>query len=289
MNENKATSVRQRLLALSQSQGEDYNQLLIRYVSLRFLARLAASTYADRFLLKGATLFLVWHGSMHRPTRDIDLLGFLEPDAIALAEMIRAMCAQKVDEDGVHFDPATVRIEPIREVATYRGLRCHLTATLGSAKIPVQLDVGFGDDVSPEPQIVEVPRLLKDEARRELRAYTPETVIAEKFEAIVKLGLANSRMKDYLDLDLLLNGGEVNLQRLSEALTRTFRRRRTPLPTALPPGLIEEFWNDELAQRRWQAFLRKNHLPKMTLQEVCERISIMMLAAISYAQENKEG
>lgn len=278
--EAKATSVRQRLLNLAQSRGDDYNQVLIRFVGLRFLARLAASEHASRFLLKGATMFLVWHGSMHRPTSDIDLLGFVDADETKLADVIRSVCTQEVDEDGVRFDPNTVRVEKIREETAYGGLRCLIDATLGSAKLRVQLDVGFGDDVTPEPKVVEVPRLLDDEVRRELRAYTPETVVAEKFEAIVKLGLANSRMKDYLDLDLLLQSGEVDGQSLAEALRRTFKRRKTPLPETLPIGLTEEFWKDDSAQRRWQAFVKKNGLSPLSLEEICQRIGREILAAI---------
>lgn len=283
----KATSVRQRLLNLAQSRGDDYNQVLIRYVGLRFLARLSASEHADRFLLKGATMFLVWHGSMHRPTSDIDLLGFVDADEATLANVIRSVCTQEVDEDGVRFDPETVRVEKIREETAYGGLRCLIDATLGSAKLRVQLDVGFGDDVTPEPKVVEVPRLLEDEVRRELRAYTPETVVAEKFEAIVKLGLANSRMKDYLDLDLLLQSGEVNRQNLAEALRRTFKRRKTPLPQTLPIGLTEEFWNDEFAQRRWQAFVTKNGLLPVSLEEICQRVGQEILAAIHEAERSQ--
>lgn len=283
----KATSVRQRLLNLAQSRGDEYNQVLIRYVGLRFLARLSASEHAGRFLLKGATMFLVWHGSMHRPTSDIDLLGFVDADEATLANVIRSVCIQEVDEDGVEFDPETIRVEKIREETAYGGLRCMINATLGSAKLRVQLDVGFGDDVTPEPKVVEVPRLLEDEVRRELRAYTPETVVAEKFEAIVKLGLANSRMKDYLDLDLLLQSGEVDRQNLAEALRRTFKRRKTPLPQTLPIGLTEEFWNDEFAQRRWQAFVTKNGLPPGSLEDICQRVGQEILAAIHEAERSQ--
>lgn len=278
--EAKATSVRQRLLNLAQSRGDDYNQVLIRYVGLRFLARLAASEHASRFLLKGATMFLVWHGSMHRPTSDIDLLGFVDADETKLADVIRLVCTQEVDEDGVRFDPNSVRVEKIREETAYGGLRCLIDGTLGSAKLRVQLDVGFGDDVTPEPEVVQVPRLLDDEVRRELKAYTPETVVAEKFEAIVKLGLANSRMKDYLDLDLLLSSGEIDRQSLAEALQRTFKSRKTPLPETLPVGLTEEFWRDDVARRRWHAYVNRNRLNVSSLEDVCKRIGREILPAM---------
>jgi len=276
----KAASVRQRLLTLAQSRGDDYNQILIRYVGLRFLARLAASKHADKFVLKGATMFLVWHGSLHRPTRDIDLLRFVDADEATLAELIQSVCTHQVDEDGVRFDPKTVRVERIREETAYGGLRCQFDALLGSAKLRVQLDVGFGDDVTPEPKVVEIPRLLDDEAPRQLKAYTPETVVAEKLEAIVRLGLANSRMKDYFDIDVLLRSGEIDRQNLAEALRRTFTRRKTPLPKTLPTGLTEEFWSDESAQRRWRAFQTKNGLKPVSLEDVCHRIGQEFLAAV---------
>lgn len=279
-SEGRAASVKQRLLNLAHSRGEDFNQILTRYAGLRFLARLAASVHADKFLLKGATLFLIWNGSMHRPTRDIDLLGVFEADEATLAEIIREVCDQIVDEDGVQFDPTSVRVETIREQAAYGGLRCHFVAKLGSAKLPIQLDVGFGDDVTPYPIKVEIPRLLEDEVRREMRAYPPATVIAEKFEAIVRLGLANSRMKDYLDLDHLLQQGAEDKAILTQAIKRTFKRRRTPLPSSLPIGLTEAFWNDDLAQRRWQAFSTANRLSNDSLQDVCERIARELRVAL---------
>ncbi|MBX3115218.1 MAG: nucleotidyl transferase AbiEii/AbiGii toxin family protein [Fimbriimonadaceae bacterium] len=281
----KSISVRQRLLNLAKDRSDDYNQVLIRYVGLRFLARLAASKYADKFLLKGATMFLVWRGLMHRPTSDIDLLGFIDADEATLADVIRSVCTQEVDEDGVQFDPDTIRVEKIRDETAYGGLRCLINGTLGSAKLRVQLDVGFGDDVTPEPNVVEVPRLLAGEVPRVMGAYTPETVVAEKFEAIVKLGLANSRMKDYLDLDLLLQSGEIDGQSLAEALARTFKRRKTPLPQSLPIGLTEEFWSDELALRRWRAFEKKNRLTVGSLNEICKRIGHQILAALSLAAD----
>lgn len=233
-------------------------------------------------------MFLVWYGSMHRPTSDIDLLGFVDADEATLKEVIRAVCTQEIDEDGVRFDPESVRIDKIREETAYGGLRCLIEAKLGSAKLRVQLDVGFGDDVTPEPEAVEIPRLLDDEVRRELRAYRPETVVAEKFEALVKLGLGNSRMKDYYDLDLLLSNGEVDRQRLSRALEQTFKRRKSPLPLTLPIGLTEGFWNDDLAQRRWQAYARKNRLSLDPLDKICQRIGRELLAALHDIAEQEE-
>lgn len=278
--EGKAASVRQRLLNLAQSRGEDYNQVLARYAGLRFLARLAASEFSTRFMLKGATMFLVWHGSVHRPTKDIDLLGFLEADEAALSSVIRSVCAQEVEEDGISFDPDSVEVAWIREDTVYGGLRCIIGATLGTAKLRVQLDVGFCDVVTPGPETAEIPRLLDDEVRRVISAYTPVTSAAEKIEAIVKLGLANSRMKDYLDLDLLISRGEVEPSGLAPALVQTFNRRATPLPSTLPQGLTEEFWRDPTALRRCQAFLTRNRLDPVPLEAICQRIGSALELAL---------
>lgn len=203
MSDAKATSVRQRLLNLARDAREDYNQVLARYVGLRFLARLAASQHKDAFLLKGATLFLVWEGKTHRPTRDIDLLGFVSPNQAELAQIMKDVCGQEIELDGVDFDIESIQTELIREENAYGGIRCTVLARLGSARQKLQIDVGFGDAINLEPVTIEIPRLLDDEVPAKLRAYRPETAIAEKFEAMVSLGLANSRMKDFFDIERL--------------------------------------------------------------------------------------
>jgi predicted nucleotidyltransferase component of viral defense system len=287
MENPKATSVRQKLLTLARKEGEDYNQILVRYVGLRFLARLASSQYASQFLLKGATLFLVWGGSVHRPTRDIDLLGFLPPDEENLRKVMQEICLIQIEEDGLEFDPESVRVDQIREDTIYGGLRCLMMTKLGSARLQVQIDVGFGDAVTPRPDEVTVPSLLPDHKGWTMMAYTPETVIAEKLEAIARLGLANSRMKDYFDLDLLLQSPSVSMENLTQAVRRTFERRETPLEKEPPIGLTESFWNDEMANRRWQAFLSKNRLPTQSLQEVCGRIADQLREIITSAARDK--
>lgn len=163
-----------------------------------------------------------------------------------------------------------------------------IVARLGSAKFQVQVDVGFGDAVTPEPKQIELPRLLADEACLTMHGYTPETVIAEKLEAIVKLGLANSRMKDYLDLDLLLEEESLDQHIVATAIERTFRRRQTELPSELPLGLTESFWKDETANRRWQAFSRRNNLPARTLEDICESIGSRLLPIVETAFREKD-
>jgi Nucleotidyl transferase AbiEii toxin, Type IV TA system len=277
MEDPKATSVRQRLLNLAHEKGDDYNQVLTRYAGLRFIARLAASSYANAFLLKGATMFLVWHGSLHRPTKDIDLLGFIEPNPEVLLEIVRHICQHSIDPDGIVFDPESAAVHAIRSETSYGGLRCVIRARLGSTKLSVQIDVGFGDAVTPEPSVIDIPRLLDDEKPQTMRAYTPETVIAEKYEALVRLGLANSRMKDYFDLDILLADPSLNHEMITEAIRSTFTRRSTLIPTAPPLGLTGAFWNDAMVMSRWRAFLTKNRLADEALESVCYRIRERLL------------
>lgn len=247
MESPTSTSVRQRLLNLARVYGEDYNQVLIRYAGLRFLARLASSDHANMFLLKGATMFLVWNGSIHRPTSDIDLLGFFEEDEQSLTEIMRSVCNVVIDSDGMLYDGKSIKVEPIREDASYGGLRCVLNAFLGTAKLRVQVDIGFGDVVTPIATRIVLPTMLKGEESLEMKAYTRETVIAEKVHAIATLGLSNSRMKDYFDLDYLLTSTIIDHSTLANALIQTFQRRRTCLPTELPLGLTDSFWKDETA------------------------------------------
>jgi predicted nucleotidyltransferase component of viral defense system len=253
---NIAASVRRRLLNLSQAQGSDYNALLTQYAIERFLYRLSRSELADRFVLKGALLFRVWAADLHRPTRDLDLLGFGDntPDAVAAA--VRQILTTAVPDDGLRFNPATVTAAEIREEQEYGGIRVKLIAMLGSARIPLQVDVGFGDTVVPPAKVQTFPVLLDQDAPQ-LRMYPPETVIAEKLETIVRFGLANSRMKDYYDLLVILRKYDPDSYELAKAIAATFKRRGTAVPKGAPTGLSDVFARDPIAQRRWPEFLRR--------------------------------
>lgn len=241
MNTGLAASVRARLLALAGQRGEDFNLILNRYAVERFLYRLSISEDRDRFLLKGALLFDLWFDVPHRATRDADFLGFGPPDVERLAATMRSLCLLAV-EDGMVFDPDSVVINEIRENVRYGGLRVRLVGRLGQARCTVQVDVGFGDAVTPEPQEAEYPTLLADFPAPRLHVYPRETVVAEKLEAIVSLGMAKSRMKDYFDLRaLVVREDALDSGQLSKALAATFARRRTALPADTPLGLSEEF------------------------------------------------
>lgn len=195
---NVAGSHRAKLLTLARTRGEDFQFLLGRWVVERFLYRLAGSAHKERFVLKGAMLFLAWEGRLYRPTRDLDLLGFGSSDVHDVTARIREVCAVPAD-DGIIFDLAGIQGERIREDAEYEGVRVRVPASLDGARIAMQVDVGFGDVVDPPPAEITFPVLLPLDAPV-LRAYPPEAVIAEKFHAMVVLGIANSRMKDFFDV-----------------------------------------------------------------------------------------
>jgi len=254
---NIGASVRARLLDRARAECADYQILLTRYALERLLYRLSVSPHRDRFILKGAMLFATWVADPFRPTRDLDLLGHGDNDADAIAETFRAICAQPVTEDGVTFDVAALLASPIREEAEYGGVRVRTTATIAKARIPIQIDVGFGDAVTPSPVEIVYPALLDAPAPR-LRAYPAETVVAEKFEALVTLGIANSRLKDFYDLWLIAQTFEFRRSVLIEAVRRTFERRETALPVSIPTGLSDEFTAAWSAQ--WRTFLGRERM-----------------------------
>ena len=253
---NISASVRQRLLNLRRDRGEDYNALLTQYAVERFLYRLSKSELAERFVLKGAMLFRVWSGTLHRPTKDLDLLGSGEASPTAVVKAVKQVVATPVADDGLVFDLDSVTAREIREEQEYGGIRVKLVAMLGNARIPMQIDVGFGDAITPEAAVHPYPTLLDAEAP-ELRMYPPETVVAEKIEAAVTLGMTNSRMKDYYDLLVIFRTYELADESLARAIAATFQRRQTPLPGDVPPGLSDEFGSDETPQRLWREFLRR--------------------------------
>jgi predicted nucleotidyltransferase component of viral defense system len=256
---NVAASVRQRLLALSRSRGEDYNLILTRYAVERFLYRLAQTDHANQFVLKGAMLLQLWTDRPYRPTRDLDLLGLGSDSPERMKQVFQEVCRASVEPDGLAFDPATVKVADIREQQEYQGRRVQVRAQMGKARIALQVDIGFGDAVTPAPELVAYPTLLDLPAPR-LRAYPRETVIAEKLQALVALGLLNSRMKDFFDLLLLGREFQFAGRTLSRAIRATFERRRTEMPRAAPPALTAEFSRAPDKVKQWQAFLRRHGL-----------------------------
>jgi len=254
-----AASVRQRLLNLSRERKEDFQAVLTRYGIERLMYRLARSPHGEEFVLKGAMLFTLWTGEAYRATWDLDLLGRGTIDIARLAEVFREVCEVVVDDDGLAFDAKSVRGERIREDLEYEGVRIHLGARLGVARVSIQVDIGFGDAVTPRPQKVAFPTLL-DFPAPELKAYPREPVVAEKFQAMVVLGMGNSRMKDFYDVWSLARAFEFDGGTISRSIRATFERRRTPLPTEDPLALSPSFADDRVKQTQWRAFVRKGRL-----------------------------
>jgi predicted nucleotidyltransferase component of viral defense system len=254
-----AASVRQRLMNKAREQNEDFGIVLTRYGLERFLYRLAQSRHRQQFILKGAMLFQLWSGQPHRPTRDLDLLGQGDPDPDRFKGLLRDICQQKVEDDGLEFHAESIGAERMREGEEYQGLRLKLLATLATARIPIQIDIGFGDSVYPGPNEMVYPTLL-DLPAPTLMVYPRETVVAEKYQAMVMLGIANSRMKDFYDLWTLAQHFEFSGHVLSSAIRATFERRKTTLPEQTPLALTSEFTGDRQKLMQWRAFLRKGKL-----------------------------
>lgn len=264
---NVGASVRARLLNLAKGNGSDHGLILTKYALERILYRLSVSPWSDAFLLKGALLFDVWFDQPQRPTRDLDLLGFGPSELDHVAALFREVCALVCEEDGIAFDPTTVRVGEIRKEANYAGVRVTLLGMLDGARCAVQIDVGYGDAITPEPERMSFPVLLEDMARPVMRAYPTYTVVAEKYQAMVSLGMANTRLKDYFDLWVLAKHITFDPDVLQQAIAATFARRGTPIPEELPLGLSDAFAQDSSKIQQWKAFLGKNKLQAPPLDE----------------------
>jgi hypothetical protein len=277
---NVAASVRARLLNKARAEKLDFNLLITRYALERMLYRLSISEQRGQFLLKGALLFDIWFDVPHRPTHDADLLGFGSTEIPHLEKLFREV-SQIAVEDGIAFQADTVKAAEIRKEANYAGVRVTLLGLLDNARCSVQIDIGFGDAVTPAPENVQYPVILDDMPQPQLRVYPRYTVVAEKLEAMVKLGILNSRMKDYFDLWVLSRHSDFDGTVLAQAIRATFERRGTAIPSGAPLGLTDEFGLDEQKTKQWQAFLRKNALEPMALAAVIEALRGFLLPALS--------
>ena len=256
---NIAASVRARLQNLARKEQVDFQLVLTRYTLERFLFRLSVSPHRKLFILKGAMLYAAWLADSFRTTRDLDLLSFNNHKIPSLLEAIRNICAQPVPDDGLHFDTEKILADPSNENHAHGVFRIRTSARLDAAIIPVRIDVGFGDAVTPGPLEIEYPVLL-DQPAPTLCAYPRETVAAEKFEAIVVLDLANSRMKDFYDLLAMARLFEFDGRSLTAAIHATFERRNTTIPRKPPPSLTHEFSENPQKLRQWQSFLSRDPL-----------------------------
>ncbi len=261
---NVAASVRARLNNLAVARKEPFARILERYAIERLLYRLSRSAHQDRFVLKGASLFLAWGGEVHRPTRDVDLLGFGSSDLDEVVAIMAAIITTPVEEDGLAFPVEAITASRLKAGQRYEGVRLSVLALLDRARIRVQVDIGFGDAVTPThgpfPALLDMPGPV-------LRLYPRETVIAEKFQALVVLDLTNTRLKDFYDLWAIGRGFAFDGEVLCHALRATFQRRETALPAATPPALTTAFTRDPAKEKLWQAFLGKNEMAALDLED----------------------
>lgn len=256
---NLAASVRQKLLNIATKQHEDVGLVLTRYALERLLYRLSQSRYCDQFVLKGAMLFQIWTNTPHRPTRDLDLLGHGDPSPEHCLVVFRELCEIAVPDDGLDFPTDAVTAEKIKEEQDYEGVRIRLLARMANVRIPLQVDIGFGDALTTRPGILDYPTLLPMPAPQ-IQAYPMEAVIAEKLEAMVHLGMLNSRMKDFFDLWFLARTFSFDAAALADAIRATFERRGTALEPDSFDALARELSNDASKATQWRAFLNRGRL-----------------------------
>ena len=276
-----SASVRARLLNLARSTGRDFQELTVRYTVERFLSRLAESEHRELFILKGAMLYIPWKLDNKRTTMDLDLLGFGNPDMENLKTVFQEICDTAIEDDGLIFNKDTVTVAQIREESVYDGVRIIVRVNLGAMPIRLQVDVGFGDQIVPAPQSAKFPALLAEHGPI-IRSYSPETVIAEKFNAMIVLGMANSRMKDYFDIWMLSRNFTIEADVLREAIRQTFEKRHTELPLDEPIALSEEFFSNVSKQSQWKGFVRKQRRldSAPTLEEIIEVLRTFLLPVV---------
>jgi hypothetical protein len=281
-----AKSIHQRLLNIRDETGEPFNNLLVRYGLERLLYRLVLSGHADSFVLKGAMLFTLWHDVPGRPTRDIDLLGLGQPTHQHLKQVFTDACQVGMEADGLEFDSGSIKTEDIRDDQEYFGIRIRMLGFLGNARVPIQIDVGFGDAVIPVPEKIDYPTMLDLPAPR-LNAYHPATVIAEKVNAMVVHGFMYSRMKDFYDIYILLNHMDLNDDLLTEAIKATFERRKIELPHELPVAFTPEFLTDGVKKTQWKAFLNRSMLSGsgLSIEDVLDNLKTRIWPLLQKARE----
>lgn len=276
---NHAASVRARLLERFRQDGGTFDFLLRRFAGERFLYRLGESPYRRELVLKGASLYALWGGSLYRPTRDLDFTGYGASERDAVAARVRGICEVPLPEDGLEFDLSSLSLEPIREEADYDGLRIDLRARLEAARIPIRIDIGFGNRIEPGPADVEYPTLLNLPAPR-IRAYPQEAVIAEKLHAMVTHGERNTRFKDFYDLYALAQGFPFEGRRLAVAIAATFEQRRTPI-NGTPVALTPRFYAEGARSEGWRTYVGKNGIPgaPMDFSAIGELLAAFLIPA----------
>lgn len=279
--QNMGASVRARLLNLSRSTGRPFETLLVHYALERLLYRLTRTEHAERFVLKGAMLLMTWLEIPLRATRDIDFLGFGEPSPEGMLQVFREVLAIE-ENDGVVFDVEGLKVDRIREEVAYGGLRLQTTAVIDKARVKVTIDIGFGDATEPGIEEMDYPALLDLPAPR-LRTYARETVIAEKFQAMVDLGRANTRLKDFYDIWVLSRLFAFDDDRLARAIAATFARRGTALPIEVPDALTPGFSGDPEKQVQWRAFVENVGEDPGGLDDVVAALTVFIMPHVRSA------
>lgn len=254
---DRSASIRGRLLIHSKRSGEEYQRTLTRFAIERLLFRLSQSELRDRYVLKGAMLFVTWPDNVFRPTGDLDLLGHGDPDPEAITDTFRQICAIESD-DGLHFDLASIKVDPVREADEYQGAHVMVNGELAKAIIRVQIDIGFGDHVYPAPRLANFPSILPDLPEATILMYPPETVVAEKFEAMLRFGLANGRIKDFYDIWLTTRIFRFQLTTIVDAVAGTLTRRGNNIPTSMPEAFSQAYAVIAGEKGLWNGFFMRN-------------------------------
>ena len=276
---NMGRSVSARLKNIAENQKIDFSYLLLRYAYERFLYRLGMSRHKNNFILKGASVFVVWFGPMFRVTRDADFLCHGASSHEHLIRCFRDICELKVPDDGVSFDLSSISAQEIKKSGKYHGTRIIFNALIYSARVSMHFDIGFGDAVHPEPEIQEFPRILEAFQPPSIFVYSPYSMVAEKFEAIVSLGILNSRVKDYFDIWLLSEKFNFNFLLLKQSIMNTFQRRGDIIPNEIPIGLSPLFYDSREKQLLWDRFMKRINpvLMPESLQAAAQRIEKLLL------------
>jgi len=284
---NRSASIKARLMNIARAEKIDFDSLLFRYFQERLLYRLSISDFSDRFVLKGDLVLMCLNFPAYRPTKDIDLLARQVKNDVREIENIFRRISEIQCDDGVKFIPSSIASERITEDADYEGIRLKIDGTLGQARKRLQVDIGFGDIIIPEATSVEFPSLLEDPPK--VKAYSVESIISEKFEAMVKLAMANSRMKDFYDVYFLSVSHDFKSDELKKAIETTFHKRQTPIPE-IPLVFRPEFYNDNERQKMWAAFLRKSRFKNEDLEfrGVMEKITAFLEPIVRSINEKSE-
>ncbi|MGA1845330.1 MAG: nucleotidyl transferase AbiEii/AbiGii toxin family protein [bacterium] len=284
---NIEASIKARLKNKAKETNRPFAEVLQYYGMERFLYRFSKSRYADKFVLKGALLFAVWQIPDRRTTLDIDFLARFDNEVATIEKVMKDVCDTSVDLDGLNFDPQTVKGMKLKEDADYEGVRVKFTGFLDRAEIPMQIDVGFGDIVYPKTRVIDYPAIL-DFPKPRLNGYPQESVISEKFEAMIKLGLLNSRMKDFYDIWLMTRQFEFSGANIASAIKKTFNNRKTEIPNKKPLFADEIYDEKSDRQTLWSAFLKKGDIQNApeTLSTTAKEIERFLIEPIMALNDN---